>query len=319
MNAAVVRSFDKPPAYGPFEEPVPSSEHEALVEVLAAGFHPRVRSQANGSHYTATGALPFVPGIDGVGRLQTGQVVYFALDDRTVGSMAERTVIDTRRSIVLRDGTDPYVIAAGMNPGMSAWIALTRRIDWKAGQSVLILGATGNAGRLAVQISKHLGVSKVIAAGRNQERLELLGALGADAIIQLGPSPDSVSERVGPVAAEVDVVLDYIWGRPALESVFAIVKERSDRSRRLTWIQIGAQAGATIELPSALLRQADLCVMGSGQGSIGVAGMLEELPALATALSDGTIELRVEKVPLSQVSRVWEETMPAERRLVFTP
>ena len=319
MNAAVVSSFDKPPAYEQFDEPVPSSEHEALVDVLAAGFHPRVRSQANGSHYSATGTLPFVPGIDGVGRLETGQVVYFALDDQAVGSMAERTVVDTRRSIVLPDGADPYLIAAGMNPGMSSWIALTRRLEWKAGRSVLILGATGNAGRLAVQISKHLGASRVIAAGRSQQKLDLLGPLGADVIVQLGAGSDTSSENIGRAAAEVDVVLDYIWGQPALDSIVAIVKERSDRSRRLTWVQIGAQAGATIELPSALLRQANLCVMGSGQGSIGIAGMLEELPLLAAALSDGTMDVKVERIPLSGVGDAWEEPMPSDKRIVFTP
>jgi NADPH:quinone reductase-like Zn-dependent oxidoreductase len=172
---------------------------------------------------------------------------------------------------------------------------------------------------LAVQISKHLGASSVIAAGRDRERLKLLPSLGADAVVQLGGDSDTVSANVGAAAAEVDVVLDYIWGQPALDSIFGIVKERSDRGRRLTWIQIGAQAGATIQLPSALVRQADLCIMGSGQGSIGVAGMLEELPRLAAALSDGTIDLRVESVPLSQVGRVWEEPMSADERLVFTP
>jgi NADPH:quinone reductase-like Zn-dependent oxidoreductase len=319
MNAAVVRSFDNPPVYDSFAEPVPSNEYEKLVDVLAAGLHPRVRSQSNGSHYTATGALPLIPGVDGVGRSRDGEIVYFALDDTTVGSMAERTVIDTRRSIVLPEGTDPSRIAAGMNPGMSSWIALTRRIEWEVGQSVLILGATGNAGRMAVQISKHLGATSVIAAGRNQERLELLPALGADLVVSLAGDPDVVSEKLGALAAEVDVVLDYIWGQPALDAMVGIIRARSDRSRRLSWIQIGAQAGATVALPSALLRQANLCVMGSGQGSIGAAGMLEELPALAAQISGGSIDVQVQTRPLSQVARVWEEPTPADKRIVFIP
>ena len=198
-----------------------------------------------------------------------------------MGSMAERTLIDKRRSIKLPDGTDPPRIAAGMNPGMSSWIALTRRFEWELGQSVLVLGATGNAGRMAVQIAKHLGASRVIAAGRNRERLQLLPSLGADVVVPLVGHSEEDSEKLGNVAAEVDVVLDYVWGQPALDTMVGIVKARSDRSRRLSWIQIGAQAGATIELPSAVLRQANVCLMGSGQGSVGAAQMLEELPALA--------------------------------------
>jgi len=319
MHAAVVRSFDHSPVYEEFAEPIPSSDYEVLVDVLAAGFHPRVRSQSNGSHYTTRGKLPLVPGVDGVGRRQDGSLDYFALDDQTVGSMAERTVIDTRRSIVLPDRTEPTRIAAGMNPGMSSWIALTRRIKMEAGESVLILGATGNAGRMAVQIAKYLGASKVIAAGRNLERLEVLEALGADVVVRLGGDPDSVSARIGEEAGDVDVVIDYIWGQPALDAVVSVVKARSDRSRRLWWIQIGAQAGPTVELPSAVLRQANLCVMGSGQGSIGVAGMLEELPALAREISQGTFDVQVEKVPLSLVREVWDAPTPPDKRIVFVP
>jgi NADPH:quinone reductase-like Zn-dependent oxidoreductase len=319
MKAAVVRSFDKPPVYESFVEPVPSHEHEMLVDVLAAGLHPRVRSQANGSHYTATGALPLVPGVDGVGRRNDGSLVYFALDDTTVGSMAERTVIDARRSIVLSDGTDPPRIAAGMNPGMSSWIALTRRLAWEVGQSILVLGATGNAGRMAVQVAKHLGASHVIAAGRDQERLKLLLSLGADIVVPIVGQSDVVSETLGEAAADVDVVLDYVWGQPALDAMVGIIRARLDRSRRLSWIQMGAQAGATLELPSAVLRQANLRVMGSGQGSVGAAAMLEELPALATAISRGTIDVMVQAVPLSQVEAVWEEPAPADKRIVFIP
>jgi NADPH:quinone reductase-like Zn-dependent oxidoreductase len=319
MNAAVVRSFDNPPVYEAFPEPTPSNEHEVLVNVSAAGLHPRVRSQSNGSHYTATGQLPLVPGVDGVGRGDDGVLVYFALDDTTMGSMADRTVIDTRRSIRLPEGADPSRIAAGMNPGMSSWIALTRRVEFETGQSVLILGATGNAGRMAVQVAKHLGASKVFGAGRDQQRLGQLPALGADAVVSLVGEPDVVTENLGKVAAEVDVVIDYIWGPPALETMIAIIKARSDRSRRLSWVQIGAQAGPTIELPSAVLRQANLCVMGSGQGSIGVAGMLEELPALAARISDGSIAVEVQDVPLAQVGDVWEQPASEGKRIVFVP
>jgi NADPH:quinone reductase-like Zn-dependent oxidoreductase len=121
--------------------------------VLAAGLHPRVRSQADGSHYTSTDELPLVPGIDAVVRDPRGRIRYAILDDTTLGTMAERTLIDLRRSVVLPSGIDPVRIAAAMNPAMSSWVALRRRVDFPRRQSVLVLGATGSAGRMAIQIA----------------------------------------------------------------------------------------------------------------------------------------------------------------------
>ncbi len=176
MQAAVVTSFDCPPRYQEFPVPVPAGEHEMLVDVLAAGLHPRVRSQADGSHYTSTGDLPLVPGIDGVGRGPDGLLRYFLLPDTRVGTMAERTVIDTRRSIVLPDTTDPVAVAAAMNPAMSSWVALRQRVSFQAGQDVLVLGATGSAGQLAVQIARLFGAGQVIAAALRAARLQIVGS-----------------------------------------------------------------------------------------------------------------------------------------------
>src|SRR5580700_7269624 len=148
MHAAVVTSFDAFPSYQEFPTPRPQGPGEMLVDVLAAGLHPRVRSQANGSHYTSTGELPLVPGIDGVGRTPDGTMRYFVLPDTTMGAMAEQTVIDLRRSVALPRDSDPVLIAAAMNPAMSSWVALRRRVRFQAGQNVLVLGATGNAGQL---------------------------------------------------------------------------------------------------------------------------------------------------------------------------
>src|ERR1700761_9337264 len=157
MYAAVVTSFDTPPTYREFPTPSPATPDEVLVDVVAAGLHPRVRSQADGSHYTSSDGLPLIPGIDGVGRAPDGSLRYFVLPDTTMGAMAEQTVVDLRRSIVLPEASDPVLVAAAMNPAMSSWVALRRRITFEPGQSVLILGATGNAGRLAIQVAKYLG------------------------------------------------------------------------------------------------------------------------------------------------------------------
>ena len=116
MHAAVVTSFDTPPRYAEHPEPVAAGRDEVVVDVLAAGLHPRVRSQADGSHYTSTSDLPLVPGIDAVVRDPKGKIRYTVLDDTTLGTMAERTVIDLNRSVVLPRGVDPVQMAAAMNP-----------------------------------------------------------------------------------------------------------------------------------------------------------------------------------------------------------
>ena len=154
MLAAVVTSFGTATACQDFPTPTPQAPQEVLVDVIAAGLHPRVRSQADGSHYTSSGELPLVPGIDGVGRAPDGTLRYFILPETTMGAMAEQTVVDLRRSVVLPSDSDPVLIAAAMNPAMSSWIALRRRVTFRPGERVLILGATGNAGRMAVQAAK---------------------------------------------------------------------------------------------------------------------------------------------------------------------
>src|SRR5262249_35981885 len=163
-----------------------------VVDVLAAGLHPRVRSSANGSHYTSTDELPLTPGIDGVGRGPDGQLLYFVLPDTTQGSMAEQTVVDRRRSVTLPADVDPVLLAAAvapvlpaaaMHPGMSAWIALRRRIEMQPGASVLVLGANGNAGRMALEVAKHLGAGEVIGAARRGDGvvpLDTVGEVAAD-------------------------------------------------------------------------------------------------------------------------------------------
>ncbi|MFJ7213397.1 zinc-binding alcohol dehydrogenase family protein [Amycolatopsis sp. NPDC098790] len=304
MRAAVVTEFGLPPTCRDFPDPQRTSENETIVDVLAAGLHPRVRSQASGEHYTGKGELPLVPGIDGVGRDEDGTLRYFVLPDTSLGSMAERTVVDTRRSVVLPGDADPVTVAAGMNPAMSAWIALRRRIEFTAGQDVLVLGATGNAGRLAVQVAKHLGAGRVIAAGRDPERLAAVEADETRTFDDLGK------------AADVDVVLDYVWGPPTTDALRTIVTERADRGRPLTWVEIGSVAGPAIELPSAALRAARLQLVGSGQGSVPTRDIVAELTALVSAIGSFRIDAR--PVPLQDVERAWRDT-GSTQRVVVTP
>jgi NADPH:quinone reductase-like Zn-dependent oxidoreductase len=318
MRAAVVTSFDQPPTCQDFPTPTPRTPDEVLVDVIAAGLHPRVRSQADGSHYTSSDELPLVPGIDGVGRAPDGTLRYFVLPDTTMGAMAERTVIDLRRSVVLPEGADPVLIAAAMNPAMSSWVALRRRITFHPGQRVLVLAATGSAGRMAVQVAKHLGAAHVIGAGRHPERLAALADLGADVTVSLDDALADVARHLGEAARDVDVVIDYLWGEPTADLMRTVVMNRTDRGQPLTWIEIGSVAGPTAAIPSAALRAARLQIVGSGQGSVPNRDILAEFPDLATEITNGTFRIDARTIPLAEIETAWKDT-DGTRRTVITP
>jgi NADPH:quinone reductase-like Zn-dependent oxidoreductase len=319
MYAAVVRSFDQPPRYEAYETPEPKGPDETLVDVLAVGLHPRVRTGASGQHYTSTGTLPMIPGIDGVGRLADGRQVYFVAPDDAWGSMAERAIVDLRRTVPLPESVDVAKVAAAMNPAMSAWVALRRRVPLERGQSVLVLGASGNAGAMAVQVAKRLGAGRVVGAGRNKERLAGLAAIGVDEIVVLDDDPEVTAERLANAAAEVDIVVDYLWGEPAAIAMMAMLKARGDRSRAMDWIQIGSMAGPTIELPSVALRSANLRIQGNGQGAVSTAAYLAELPSLVEEIDAGTIEVKAREVPLADVEKAWSEPEAPGVRTVLMP
>jgi len=310
MYAAVVTSFDEPPHYREFDTPHPA-EGQILVDVLAVGLHPRTRTGASGKHYTSTGTLPMIPGVDGVGRRPDGKLIYFVADDDVIGTMAEQAVVDPRRSIELPAGVDPAKIAAAMNPAMSSWVALRRRVPIQPGQSVLVLGATGNAGAMAVQVAKLLGAGRTVGAGRDRDRL---ATIGADEVVALADGPEALAKA----AAEVDIVIDYLWGAPAAEAMMALLTHRADRSRRLDWIQIGSVAGPTIELPSVALRSANLVLQGNGQGAVSARAYLGELPSLVAEIDSGAVAIRTATAPLSEVEQVWARPDEPGVRTVLT-
>lgn len=316
MKAAVVTTFDQAPHYQDFTLPDQLGPNEMVVDVIAAGIHPRVRSQAEGSHYTSTDDLPLVPGIDGVARAADGTLRYFILPDTSLGSMAEQTIIDVRRSVRLPEGADPVQIAAAMNPAMSSWIALRRRIDFQPGQSVMIMGATGNAGRLAVQVARRLDAGRVIAVGRGADRL---AELGADATVALDDDPQTVAEQLGEAGKDVDVVIDYLWGQPTRDALYAIVPRRTDHNQSLTWIEVGSVAGLDSPIPSAALRATRLQIVGSGQGSVATRDIETELGELANAVNSAAFTIRARAITLDKVEYAWSEAANETDRIVITP
>lgn len=313
MKAAVIRAFDAAPEYLEFEEPAPRSREETLVTVLAAGLHHLTRARATGQHYSNVSEPPLIPGVDGVGRDADGKLRYFVLGETRFGSMAERTVIERDHSIVLPRDADPVTIAAAMNPAMGAWLALRCRYPFKKRSKVLVLGATGNSGSLAVQIARYLGAAQVIAAGRDEARLARAKGLGATEVVKLS------NPALGALAREVDVVLDFIWGEITHEVMHQLVVQRAHRGRALTWIQIGSIAGQTAPVPAAVLRAANFQVIGSGLGSVPGRQIVKELPSLVRLLKKGVFRIDAKAVPLRDVERAWTESSNTAERVVFTP
>ncbi len=318
MKAAVVRGGEAP-VYADFDEPA-ARDGEVVVTMRASALSNITRGQAAGSHYSSeSGADAFVPGFDGAGALADGTRVYFVSPRRPFGAIAERAVVRRGLCVLLPDGVDDVTAAAIGNPGVSSWAALTERAKFVAGESVLVNGATGTSGKLAVQIAKHLGAAKVIATGRNPTALKELPALGADSVISLDDTPERLVARFRDEirAHRVAVVLDYLWGPPAERIIAAIAGDGGDASRRIRYVEIGAMAGRDIALPSAALRSAALEILGSGMGSTSFDRLIACVGALMQAVVPAGLAIATETAPLRDVAAAWTRNTGANR-LVFT-
>jgi len=320
VNAAVVTSFSAPPSYSTFADPQPA-EGKLIVNVTAAGLHPIVRALANGTHYGSTGELPFIPGVDATGRLEDGTRIYFGTARPPYGTFAEKALATKGMYITLPDGLDETTAAGIANPGMSSWAALKARAKFAAGESILILGATGIAGKLSVQIAKRLGARRVIAAGRNPKALEELKALGADAVISLTQEHDALVSAFRNEIAEngVDVVLDYLWGAPA-EAVLAAIAQKGLKhlSARIRFIQVGNSAAPTITLNAATLRSSGLEILGSGFGSASMDEIFQAVREFFEVATKSPFQASLKTVPLRDIEKVWN-TPERDARIVFQP
>lgn len=318
MKAAIVNSFDRVPEYGEFEEPV-AQAGEVVVKVSASGLSQLVRGQAAGRHYSSSGVFPFIPGVDGVGRLADGRRVYFAFPRAPFGAMAELTVVQSSQCVALPDELDDVTAAAAANPGMSSWVALKERAKFVAGEAVLINGATGVSGRLAIQIAKYLGARKVIATGRNEASVAELPSLGADSVIALDQSPERLTEIFRKEIKEngVSVVLDYLWGASAESLIAAVAGHGSGEAEpRIRYVQIGSLSGQTINLSSGVLRSSGLELLGSGLGSVSNEVLVKNIGEFMKAIVPGKFEMDARAVPLTQVAETWNSK--TAERIVFT-
>jgi NADPH:quinone reductase-like Zn-dependent oxidoreductase len=320
MKAAVLHALGAAPRYGDFAEPTPDTD-EALVQIRAASLKSD-KMMADGSHYDSIRELPAVVGLDGVGVLEDGTRVYCGSPRSPFGTMAEKTVVPSAFCLPVPDAVDDLAAAALPNPAMSSWLALLWRARLEPGETVLILGATGVAGKLAVQVAKHLGAGRVIGAGRNTESLGALAGLGADATIRIEGSDSELQDAFAREARDggYDVVLDYLWGAPTEALIAALTgHDVFAEPTRTRLIQIGEVAGPILKLPAAALRSSGLEIIGSGGGTIPPAAIFETFPRLWDLAAKGGLRIDAEPVPLRDVEEAWQRRNLRGRRLVLIP
>ena len=199
---------------------------------------------------------------------------------------------------------------------MSAWLSLKERAAITSGETVLILGATGVAGQLALQAARQLGAHRIVAAGRN---VAAISTHDVDAVIALGQPDEAVREAfAAEIAHGIDVVIDYLWGRPTelfLEALAKGFRPESTRATRL--VEVGESAGKTINLPGAILRSIDLKLMGSGFGSVSLEHVFASIPEIFSMAAQGKFKIDIEPIPLAEVESAWTRVEKG-RRIVFT-
>ena len=320
MKAAVLHEFGKIPKYEEFPDPVPT-ESEVLVQMKAAALNWATKMSTGSPQFGVFHQLPSVIGIDGVGVLEDGQRVYCGFSRPPYGTMGQLTVVPKAWGIPYPQGIDDLTAAALPNAALSSWLSLAYKAQLKRGETVLILGATGVSGKVAVQVAKYLEAGHMVAAGRNESVLRSLMDLGADSTISLG-LPDS--ELIDAFTSEAskhmfDVVLDYIWGHPAEVFISSLLRRnvRISGGARIRFVSIGSIAGPAASIPSAVLRGSGLEIYGSGLGTISREALTETFPKLWQAAARGKIRIDVEPVPLADVQEVWNRPESNGRRFVF--
>jgi NADPH:quinone reductase-like Zn-dependent oxidoreductase len=323
MKAAIITAPGQSPVYADFPEPAASGGKE-IITVTASALSPFTKSRSSGAHYSSDGIFPSVAGVDGVGRTADGRRVYFALPEAPYGALAERSLVRANLCIDIPDTLDDITAAAIANPGMSAWASLIERAHLQPGETVLVNGATGTAGRLAVQLAKYLGAGKVIATGRNEAELRQLLSLGVDTIIPFTldeANPHGAQHYEQALIAEfahgIDIVIDYLWGESAKTIIVAIAKSVDD-AHPVRFVHVGgASREENIALPGAALRSSAIQLVGSGVKSVPFPKLLSSIQNVFAAVAPAKLQIETRTVPLSAIEETWQ-TAPGRPRIVVT-
>lgn len=312
MRAAVLHRHGEPPHFDQFDEPVEGSGH-VIAEVAAAGVNHLDVLKASGRFYTGPPPLPSVVGSDGVGRLADGRRVFFDSTEAPHGAMAERTLVSEDHLLDVPEGVGDEVAAALGNSGLAAWLVL----DWKAGlepgETVLVLGATGAVGNVAVQAARILGAGRVVAAARGGERLERMSERGADALVDLDAEQDLAAALTEATGGGANVIVDPLWGPPALAAM-------NSAALGARHVQVGHMAAPTLELPALAVRSVVLELLGFVVFRVPLSVRRAGYRRLTELAAQGELEIDLERVPLTDVDQAWERQQEGpDAKLVIVP
>jgi NADPH:quinone reductase-like Zn-dependent oxidoreductase len=319
VKAALVEQIGEPPVVGETAEPQPGPG-QALVQVTAAALNPVDISISKGLFYGGTPDVPYVMGREGVGRvvqgekLEPGTQIWF--QPAAGGTFAEYAVADEERAIVLPDGTDHSLAAALGIAGLTGWLAVEWRAHLRGGEKVLVLGATGVVGRVAVQAARILGASRIVAAGRDAEALEKAREVGAHAVVPLleGSDPSQWGDAFTEAAqGPLDVVIDPLWGPPAQ----AAVEAAGFGARH---VQLGQSAGAEATLRSGAIRGRSMAIMGFTVGHVPQDKIEAAYRRLIELATSGELTIERETLPLDWAGEAWKRQQGSpHRKLVLVP
>ncbi|SMO56149.1 NADPH:quinone reductase [Chryseobacterium rhizoplanae] len=321
MKAAVVFEKGSIPQYADFPEPETIQENEILVSVKAASIKNLDKARAGGNHYSTENKehQPTIIGTDGTGYLENGNKVYFFSKK---GTVAEKAVADKKMIVSIPEELDFSIAAALPNAVMGSAMALKFKAGLQPGNVVLINGATGITGRIAVQIAKLYGARKVIVTGRNEESLQALRELGADEVVSLKQEDHDFKKKIKEIHQQtpIDVVLDYIWGH-SVEMILSAFKGDGTFSHKTKLVTIGGMSGDTIQLSSQILRGTDIQISGSGLGSWtkeeSARLFTEIIPEMYQAAVEGKIKMDTEDVDIKNIETVWNAEIQSGKRLVI--
>jgi NADPH:quinone reductase-like Zn-dependent oxidoreductase len=320
MKAAIIKSFGEVPQYQDFPDPI-AAAGETLLQVKASVLENFDKGTAKGTHYSSHKLFPQFPAIvgkDGIGMTDDGTIVGFGALRPPYGAFAEKAV--SQHTTPIPDGIDPVKAAAMPRSILTSLLPLKYSARLQPGETVLINGATGVSGRIAVQVAKMLGAGKIIGTGRNAKSLKLLPELGADTVIDLSQPDDHIREAFAAEDArnKIDVVVDFLWGHPAELLIHTFIPKEAGFARRaIRYIQIGEKAGPHLSLPGAALRTSGLQLMGIGMISMETLG--EEMTHVWNGIREDKFYMEIERVPLAEIATAWQQDNLAGKRLVIIP
>lgn len=319
MKAAVLHQVGGVPRYEDFPDPV-AGEGEVIINVKAVAVENIDKMIAAGTHFASKqfmAQVPAIPGFDGVGTLPDGTLVGFGNTKPPYGALAEKAVVAESNVVPVPEGIDPA--GAAVLASAVTGFCIKSAAGFSPGETVLIQGATGVAGRLAVKVARLLGAGRIVATGRDDEALREILALGADAVINTAVQDEALARAFTEAMGEgYDVILDFLWGRPTeiLLRVLTPVELKSAKPTRL--VQVGESAGPTVTLPAESLRTSGVEIYGAAKGLDGTT-MMDAYNQVVQWASDGTLTFDLERVPLSQIETAWQRTDLRGRRLVVLP